>query len=216
MRRDRHTTHPIPPTREWDAPLWAWVVALTTLMLLTSLPAIDAGGHLARIQPTVADARQSTEFSPLAPPLKVQLVASPSTLNLGNVTGLNALISGGVPWFSFVWGLLPTGCKSSNQSSLNCTPTAAGTFTVSVTVTDSIGKSDTNSTTLVVKGSQPMVSGSPLSLGSIYVFAGLLGIAASVVTALVITMLFRRRRRQPPMVTRFNHPYIPPTSEENP
>lgn len=50
-----------------------------------------------------------------------------------------AQASGGVGSRSYQWSGLPTGCFTSDTSVLQCTPVSAGSFSVSVTVTDANG-----------------------------------------------------------------------------
>ncbi|HLY76407.1 MAG TPA: hypothetical protein VKT21_00810, partial [Thermoplasmata archaeon] len=116
----------------------------------------DAGGQLVEVGPKGIDLRTSLGTPASNSPISVTVVASPSTLYLGNVTSLTALVTGGDSWFSYAWAGVPPGCTSSNESNLNCTPTATGTFTIGVLVTDSKGRTVTNSTTLVVKGGFPV------------------------------------------------------------
>lgn len=52
----------------------------------------------------------------------------------------NATISGGWAPYAFRYSGLPTGCTSANVSSLVCTPTGNGNFTVVLNVTDSLGQ----------------------------------------------------------------------------
>ena len=110
------------------------------------MPSVTAA-HTAVVSPNVP--RTSLD-RPLAPAIRVTVVASPSTLILGNTTNLTALVSGGTPEFSYRWAPLPQGCVGQNYSSLNCTPTTTGSFAATVTVTDSTGRSASNSTTLLV------------------------------------------------------------------
>jgi hypothetical protein len=68
---------------------------------------------------------------------------SPTTFTVYNSAG-------GVTPYTFSYSGLPTGCTSSNTSTLPCTPTAAGSYTVTVTVTDVNGHSATKTAALTV------------------------------------------------------------------
>ena len=68
--------------------------------------------------------------------------------------GLNAtlqvLYSGGLPPVAFTYANLPLGCASQSAAVLSCTPQVAGTASVRVTLTDSVGMSATATATLRV------------------------------------------------------------------
>jgi hypothetical protein len=57
----------------------------------------------------------------------------------GAAVGFSALTTGGSGGFTYSWSGLPPGCAPSNNSTVACVPTAAGSFTVSVIVQDSSG-----------------------------------------------------------------------------
>lgn len=62
--------------------------------------------------------------------------ASPTTVTVGASVTFSTTASGGSGSYKYAWGGLPTGCTSSNAASFSCTPTAAGSYSVYVTVTD--------------------------------------------------------------------------------
>lgn len=82
-------------------------------------------------------------------PLTASLTANPASVTLGNSTTLSTSASGGTGPYSFVYTGLPPGCAGTSQS-FSCTPTSAGTYKVSVTVTDSASHSTTASTNVTV------------------------------------------------------------------
>ena len=67
------------------------------------------------------------------------VTASPELLEVGQETYLTVPVSGGVGPFTYVWGGLPSGCSSRDAGSLNCTPTAPGTYVLTVSVEDALG-----------------------------------------------------------------------------
>ncbi|HXY11915.1 MAG TPA: YncE family protein, partial [Thermoplasmata archaeon] len=71
--------------------------------------------------------------------LTVALTVQPSSIVLGNSTTLTTTTSGGTPPFSYDYTGLPTGCTTKNSSSWVCTPTATGSLSIEVTVTDQSG-----------------------------------------------------------------------------
>lgn len=68
-------------------------------------------------------------------PLVSAFDVTPAAIVLGNVTNLSVSATGATP-LSYAYTGLPAGCTSSNASAFNCTPTAAGTFSLQVTVED--------------------------------------------------------------------------------
>jgi YVTN family beta-propeller protein len=88
-------------------------------------------------------------------PLAVSLAAAPTSIPLGQATTLTATASGGTRPYSYVYGFLPPGCTSANNSSLSCTPSAAGTYHPVVNLTDNLGVEAQNSTALIVSTSVP-------------------------------------------------------------
>lgn len=100
-------------------------------------------------------------LSEVPPPSISSFTANPSSFIIGNQTTLDVVAAGGAPPYSYAYGGLPTGCGSLNLSQLNCTPTRTGVFSISVSVTDTLGKSANGSTTIYVNASavgNPVIS----------------------------------------------------------
>ncbi|MCI4336658.1 MAG: hypothetical protein L3K17_05615 [Thermoplasmata archaeon] len=68
-------------------------------------------------------------------PLVSSFAAAPSALVLGNTTNLTVVATGATP-LSYAFSGLPAGCVSANSSTLSCTPTSTGTYSVTVVVLD--------------------------------------------------------------------------------
>ncbi|MCI4343979.1 MAG: PKD domain-containing protein [Thermoplasmata archaeon] len=67
------------------------------------------------------------------------LTAVPADVDLGHSLELETTPSGGESPYSFLYTELPPGCTTENFSSFACTPTAVGSFTIAVNVTDANG-----------------------------------------------------------------------------
>lgn len=93
-------------------------------------------------------------------PLSVKLAFSKAPVVVGHTTDINATASGGTPPYSFVYAGLPPGCSTIDSSTLQCTPSSAGSFNVSVVVTDGAGKSAISWMILTVtsSGGGPIIS----------------------------------------------------------
>jgi kumamolisin len=97
--------------------------------------------------------------SPTANPVVISsFVASPANLTVGQSTLLNVTATGGVLPYTYVYSGLPSGCSTQNLSSLPCTPSTSGNYSVTVTVTDASGYHVRRTLTLTVKPApQPLV-----------------------------------------------------------
>jgi YVTN family beta-propeller protein len=76
--------------------------------------------------------------------------ATPANISLGSSTLLQVSVTGGTGALSYLYSGVPHGCSSLNTPSLACSPSAVGTFNVTVLVTDSTGSSVSASVTVVV------------------------------------------------------------------
>ncbi len=74
-----------------------------------------------------------------APPTIDAFSASPGPLTVGAGTTFTATVGGGTGPFSFAYSGLPTGCLSTNGSTLSCRPMETGTFDVQIGVSDADG-----------------------------------------------------------------------------
>lgn len=69
-------------------------------------------------------------------PTLTSVVATASSVDLGQVVTFSATAGSGAGGYTFAWSGLPTGCAASSSGSASCTPTASGPFTVRLQVTD--------------------------------------------------------------------------------
>jgi hypothetical protein len=81
------------------------------------------------------------------PALAVSPQATPGSggLDVGQQVTFTAGASGGAGGYTYSWPSLPPGCSASATASTSCPPSEVGTFTVTVSVTDSLGYSLTGS-----------------------------------------------------------------------
>jgi len=105
------------------------------------------------------------------PALVIQsFTASPSTFTVGVIVGIATAVQGGTLPYTYAYHGLPSGpgCTSANNSSLTCLPTLAGTYNLTVHVTDHGGGS-ANLTARIVVNVVPAISSfaaSPTSVSS--------------------------------------------------
>jgi len=92
-----------------------------------------------------------------------ELTVSPSgtpgsgRVDVGQAVAFGSGVNGGSDGYSFAWTGLPSGCVGSDTSTIDCAPSAAGTYPVSVHVTDSLGVSATGSTAFLIQ-SDPTIA----------------------------------------------------------
>lgn len=141
----------------------------------SGLPLGCAGGNLSTIdcvpaQPEAFDVQVSvsdTSGASATSTAKSVLVSSdpeastpqavPASLDLGMSTTLSTTTSGGAGTLTVVWSGLPAGC-SGDTSTIPCTPTAPGNFSVQVSVSDANGWTSKSAALLLVVSSDPTVS----------------------------------------------------------
>ena len=106
----------------------------------------SAGGMLAIPWNPTSGELDYFQVVPASPvPTITAFVASPSEFTLGSTTSLSVSTSGGTLPYRYAFSGLPSGCATQDASSLLCTPAVAGSFTVTVTVTDGADRQATSS-----------------------------------------------------------------------
>ncbi|MGA8536919.1 MAG: PKD domain-containing protein [Thermoplasmata archaeon] len=111
-----------------------------------------AGSFLARIWVNDSEGGSVASTVPMsiAPALVVVLTVSNSTPALGQTIAINASVLGGVSPYSYAYQGLPPGCVSINSSLIGCLPTQAGSYNLTVVVTDHYGVTVNASVPLLV------------------------------------------------------------------
>ena len=113
----------------------------------------------------------------------------PAEAMQGAVVNINATAVGGFPPYSYYWTGLPPGCPYSNSSTIACSPSSVGNFTIDLEVVDSKGNNrTTNGVISVVPHTQPS------SVGGLPTVPVALIVAAAVLVS--ISALYLRRRLQ--------------------
>lgn len=132
------------------------------------------------------------------PPSIAAFSATSTSLAVGASTNLTVSVRAGTGPFTYVYASLPPGCAPQNTDRLSCTPSAAGTYTANVTVTDGVGLSATANLTLTVT---PSSTPATPNAGPSFPPAWLLVAAAVAAVAVVVVavVLWRRRSRPAPL-----------------
>ncbi len=173
------------------------------------LQVMDSNGFVA--------ASTGLSFTVYADPTVNLPTASGSSVLEGKSVTFNVSTTPGSGALTYSWAGLPAGCTSADAASITCTPTATGTFSIVVTVTDSNGGSAT-STPLSFKV-DPSFLGFPAVEGYAIVGGGL---AALIVVIAAVALLMRRRRKggqagpTPPAGATTQQPITPGNPPESP
>jgi hypothetical protein len=158
----------------------------------------DSAGHT---QGAVGALLVQPSASPL--PSVSAFFASPATVLLGNSTTLVVEARGTLP-LAYNYTGLPAGCRSANAGVLNCTPTAVGSFHVTVSVRDALGRpAFANTSFAVVKPSTgPKTTPNPItsagSGGESVLLWAVIGVLVGALLSLATLeyLLVRRRDRE--------------------
>ena len=124
----------------------------------SSLTCLPSGEGSYTVTMTITDtaglSRTATATLNVYPNLNAIVTASPSSLDLGGTSDILAGHSGGVPGaLTYAWSGLPLGpgCSATTTTtSLSCTPSSTGTWTINVVETDPTGYAASNTATLTV------------------------------------------------------------------
>ncbi len=146
-----------------------------------------------------ASATTTVTVYPAGPvPLSVTLSALPNPVYVGSPLTFQAGPAGGVPPYAYTWRGLPPGCTGGSSQWLPCTPTSAGHFNVSVTVTDR--NASTASATVEVGVLAPPGTGHGTSsvgpLGAHPWETVTMLLVGAVVAAVLLIFLYTRRRKR--------------------
>lgn len=137
-----------------------------------------------------------------------------SSVKVDDPLSLSIYVAGGTPPYSFSWFELPSGCTAANANPVSCTPTVDGTYSPSVTVTDSKGITLTSLAASVTVSGQPGGGSGgggggakPSTQGTTaQLIVGAL--IAIVLVALLVYAFWRHRRKH--AMEEPAHPLVPP------
>lgn len=115
---------------------------------------------------------------------------SPASPGQGDTLTMSVTASGGSGGYGYNWSGLPSGCRTQDSASISCQPSSAGTYEVTVTVTDSNGGAGTSAVASLVVTSAP--AGQPAVIGPELLAAGL-GAVVIIVGAGVVILVRRSR-----------------------
>lgn len=129
-------------------------------------------------------------FSVYSLPSVTLSVTPSSVLQAGSVT-FTAVASGGAGGLVYSWNGLPSGCAATTDVTLTCLPSAAGTYNVTVTVTDLNGGQSSSSVGLTVNWA--FLGLSALEWTGIIALVVLIGVILG-----IVLLAGRRRKRDDP------------------
>lgn len=156
-------------------------------------------------------------------PLNVTIHPSVTSGTVGRPVTFTAVVSGGVAPFTYAWSAPAGICGTDTGPTLNCTPTAAGTLQVGVTVSDSTGQNVGVGLSVAVpgtgtSGSLPVTGPPTSSAGRSNEWVILLPLAVALAGALVLGLVMYRagRRRAKALLSVRPHCYAVPAWSETP
>lgn len=127
----------------------------------------------------------------VGPRLQQTLHLSAGSVNLRGTVYVNMSVSGGASPYTYTYFGLPPGCASVDSAVLECTPTGAGTFTITGEVVDAAHESEIANVSLTVNSSP--TGGIVLSTVDVELTA-LIAIVAVAVAIGALVMVRRRGR----------------------
>ncbi|MCI4356589.1 MAG: kelch motif-containing protein [Thermoplasmata archaeon] len=146
----------VPLADTWNFTNASWTSLTTSLAHSPTAVAylemtFDAGdGYVLMFGGQWANLSYSNRTYVLGPSILGKVSASPSAIDLGQSTNINATPIAYASYVSYNYTSLPTGCSAGNVSTVACTPTTTGTFPVVVKLNDSSGSPVFENTTVVV------------------------------------------------------------------
>ncbi|MHB8352144.1 MAG: hypothetical protein ACYDFT_05595 [Thermoplasmata archaeon] len=137
-------------------------------------------------------------YTVTAPLTILGFAADPSTAPTDASVVLNVSVSGGNPPLSYRYLKLPAGCPNGTTSTVYCVPTAPGSYTVRVLVTDAQGIQRSANASLTITGPGGVGgggSGTGTAVGYPLLAALLVGVAAVAIAAGIL--IGRKQRKRP-------------------
>jgi PKD repeat protein len=155
----------------WKGPFFTWFNLPTGCLSanVTTLACDPAGNGLFNVGVGVKDANgmwvesSTLSFTVYTAPSAATPTFAPSAFDLTQSTIVSTTPNGGLGPYSYTWAGLPGGC-SSVAASFSCTPLAAGSYSITVMVTDSNGRSATSPVAVLTVNPDPMASQYPSTL----------------------------------------------------
>jgi YVTN family beta-propeller protein len=127
-------------------------------------------------------------------PSILSFASNASGTRVGQSIILTVKVANSTVPFGYSFGGLPGGCDSKNTSTLQCTPSASGSFTVTVTVKSPYGGVANGSLILTILAANVPSGGSTPRSGGVPLFSIAVGVAIGMF-AILLLLLFQQRRR---------------------
>jgi PKD repeat protein len=119
----------------------------------------DSNGYTSASSPSLS-------FTVYSDPAVTTPTASKTSVDVGQTVTFTASASSGSGSYTYAWTGLPAGCSGSTAS-FSCTPSASGSFTIKVTVTDSNGFAQTSGALAYTVYADPAVTAPTASPASV-------------------------------------------------
>ena len=132
----------------------------------TAPPVSSSGTYTVNLTDSASETATAS-ITVFADPTVTMPTASEGSVDVGQIVNLSSIAGSGIGPYTYDWLGLPKGCAGA-QASISCTPTASGTSSISVRVTDADGFSVTSSALKFTVYADPAVTtpvGTPGSEG---------------------------------------------------
>ncbi|MCI4353688.1 MAG: hypothetical protein L3K14_09985 [Thermoplasmata archaeon] len=162
MSGERLTSPPVHGSKDPPAvKTWALLVAATAVVTLLLLAGAGGPGVLARgLNPLLTVGIDRAVFPAFPPMMLSPVSANNTTVDVTVAFNLSVTATGGTnnaSNYTYTWKGLPTGCVNDGLDPTSCTPTTAGSYSVTVTVNDTSANVHATSSPLVITVNPPPV-----------------------------------------------------------
>jgi hypothetical protein len=149
------------------------------------------------IYASVTDSTGSTQNSNtitinVNPPLTISIIASKNNIITNQTIIINATASSGTPPYTYQWYVNGNPVNGATSSSFSFTPNKAGSYTITVTITDSAGVSKNSNALTVTVSNPPIYSPS----NSSFLFFIIIIVLVIIIILLIVVFSLKKKKNK--------------------